>query len=61
MKEIWGKVQKMMGWFLIVLLLGFIAGWYMSTWMVIDPRLDDAVALKGIVIKNVPYDLKVRL
>lgn len=60
MKEKWDKIQKEMGWFLIVFLLGFVAGWYMSTWMVIDPRLNDAVALKGIVINKIPYDLKVR-
>lgn len=44
----------------ILALVGFIGGIYFAQHMIIAPKLDDAVKLKGIVINSQPYDLKER-
>jgi hypothetical protein len=46
-------------WFLIIFLAGFISGLFFAQEMIIEKRLSDSVRLKGIIIGNTVYDLKV--
>lgn len=47
-------------WFLALTLLGFIGGLYFAQHYIIDRQLASAVTLQGIVIDNIPFDLKRR-
>jgi hypothetical protein len=46
-------------WFIVIFLTGFIAGGGFSKQMV-ETRLQDAVLLGGVVIKNVVYNITPR-
>ena len=63
-KEILNKIsitfQKISFWLLLVFLVGFLCGSYAMNQFV-DIKMEDAKKLNGIVINNVPYDLKPRL
>lgn len=46
-------------WFLLVFLIGFLSGTYAMN-KYLDIRLSDSVKLNGIIINDLPYDLKQR-
>lgn len=46
-------------WFLLIFLIGFLCGTYAMN-KYLDIRMRDAVKLNGIIINDLPYDLKIR-
>jgi hypothetical protein len=54
-------VYKIVSWFMIIFLVGFISGIFFAQYIIIEKRLADSVALKGMVIDNKVYDLRERL
>jgi hypothetical protein len=63
-KEVLNKItiafQKISFWLLLVFLVGFLCGSYAMDRFV-AMKMEDAKKLNGIVINNIPYDLKQRL
>jgi hypothetical protein len=55
-----GTAYKIGFWFLLLTLIGFVGGLFFAQHVIIERRLADAVKLQGIVIGNIPYDLKAR-